>query len=434
MQGLRTSRQDFVEETRSGSFISTIKNFGLVILSYIIFIYNSILGRSEEQNATEIPEVSSPTGGHSPIQERKDTPIQAHAPSSLSGAQQEDASLTPQESRLNQYKQLEASAPEQSVSGAAPEPGPDQTKNTIVVKNLPFKFKQTDLDSLLNDHQAHPKNVRLMRDNQGRFTGIAFIRCPSKDEASRLILSMNNLDIGGRSIQVDFKQKKRKGSKLNSSTDMGSLTSSDSEMSQPSSLRSSGEFNREALDIPKESFPQREPRRGLRLSSDNTVGVITQEHFQIPPMAQSPMMMYSHFASEMPPAYMAPPQPQAINRRLSLSNGVPTPPPSQNSYFHYQHFGMAAAAQQDRKKMDIRRSAHCDVRQEQMPHAPFERRRSIATMDDPAIRNVTRPNSVIRPPNAISKPVVAPIRQPVGPDGRTNGFSTEYRNSRTVVH
>jgi len=431
MQGLRTSRQDFVEETRSGSFISIIKNFGQVILSYIMFIYNSIIGRGEELNATEMLEVSSPRD-RSPEADRKDTPIQAQAPSSLSDTQQEDVSLI-QESRLNQYKQLDASAPEQSLSGAAPEPGPDQTKNTIVIKNLPFKFKQTDLDTLLNDHQAHPKNVRLMRDNQGRFTGIAFIRCPSKDEAARLILSMNNLDIGGRSIQVDFKQKKRKNSKLNSSTDMGNLTSSDSEMSQPSSLRSSGEFNREALDLPKESIPQREPRRGLRLSSDNSAP-FTQEHFQIPPMTQAPMMMYSHFASEIPPTYMAPPQPQALNRRYSLSTGVPTTP-SQNSYFHYQHFGMAAAAQQDRKKMDIRRSAHCDVRNapEMMP-APFERRRSIATMDDPAIRNVTRPNSVIRPPNAISKPVIAPIRQPVGPDGRTNGFSTDYRNSRTLVH
>lgn len=356
MQALRTSRQDFVEETRSGSFISTIKNFGLVILSYIMFIYNAIFGRSEERNnATEMPESSSPN--RSPVTERKDTPIQAHAPSSLSGAQQEEVSA-PQESRLNQYKQLEASAPEQSLSGAAPEPGPDQTKNTIVIKNLPFKFKQTDLDTLLNDHQAHPKNVRLMRDSQGRFTGIAFIRCPSKDEASRLILSMNNLDIGGRAIQVDFKQKKRKGSKLNSSTDMGNLTSSDSEMSQPSSLRSSGEFNREALDLPKESMPQREPRRGLRHSSENGVPVLTQEHFQIPPMTQAPIMMYSHFAPEMPPAYMAPPQPQALNRRYSLSNGVPAQ--TQNSYFHYQHFGMAAAAQQDRKKIDIRRSAHRD--------------------------------------------------------------------------
>ncbi len=78
-----------------------------------------------------------------------------------------------------------------------------------------------------------------MRDNAGRFTGIAFIRCPSKEEAGRLIQSMNNLDIGGRNIQVEFKKKKqKKGSK----SDNGMSSASDSDFSNCSSLRSSAEF------------------------------------------------------------------------------------------------------------------------------------------------------------------------------------------------
>jgi len=129
---------------------------------------------------------------------------------------------------------------EQKDSGV--EPSSDQSKNTLVIKNLPFKFKPADLDKLLGDFQAKPKNVRLLRDDAGRFAGMAFIRCPSKEEAQRLISSMNGLDISGRNIQVEFKLKKKKGkgNKLDSSCD--SLASSSDEL-PVNRLKISSEFN-----------------------------------------------------------------------------------------------------------------------------------------------------------------------------------------------
>jgi len=120
------------------------------------------------------------------------------------------------------------------------EPSGDQSKNTLVIKNLPFKFKPTDLDKLLSDHNAKPKNVRLLRDESGRFSGMAFIRCPSKDEAQRLITNMNGLEISGRSIQVEFKLKKKKKGKLDASCD--SLSSSSDEL-PGNRLRISSETN-----------------------------------------------------------------------------------------------------------------------------------------------------------------------------------------------
>jgi RNA recognition motif-containing protein len=90
-----------------------------------------------------------------------------------------------------------------------------------------------------------------MRDGAGRFTGIAFIRCPSKEEAGRLIQSMNNLDIGGRNIQVEFKKKKKK---------KGEGMSSDSDFSNCSSLRSSAEY----LNYNPEEAT--EPPRGKEIS------------------------------------------------------------------------------------------------------------------------------------------------------------------------
>jgi len=109
------------------------------------------------------------------------------------------------------------------------EPTDDQSKNTLVIKNLPFKFKPVDLDKLLSDYQSKPKNVRLLRDDTGRFSGMAFIRCASKEEAQRMISTMNGLDIGGRNIQVEFKLKKKKSKgKLDSSSD--SISSSSDEL------------------------------------------------------------------------------------------------------------------------------------------------------------------------------------------------------------
>jgi len=107
------------------------------------------------------------------------------------------------------------------------EPSSDQSKNTLVIKNLPFKFKLTDLEKLLSEYPAKVKNVRLLRDESGKFTGMAFIRCGSKEDAQLLINKMNDLDIAGRNIQVEFKTKNKKKKKLNQSSDSMSSSSSD---------------------------------------------------------------------------------------------------------------------------------------------------------------------------------------------------------------
>jgi len=107
------------------------------------------------------------------------------------------------------------------------EPSSDQSKNTLVIKNLPFKFKLTDLEKLLSEYPVKVKNVRLLRDESGKFTGMAFIRCGGKEDAQILITKMNNLDISGRAVQVEFKTKNKKKKKLNASSD--SMSSSSSE-------------------------------------------------------------------------------------------------------------------------------------------------------------------------------------------------------------
>jgi len=107
------------------------------------------------------------------------------------------------------------------------EPSSEHSKNTLVIKNLPFKFKLADLEKLLSEHSAKVKNVRLLRDETGKFTGMAFLRCSTKEDAQSLISNMNDLDISGRNIQVEFKTKGKKKKKLNASSDSMSSSSSD---------------------------------------------------------------------------------------------------------------------------------------------------------------------------------------------------------------
>jgi len=250
--------------------------------------------------------------------------------------------------------------PSLSKSASSVEPNNDQSKNTLVIKNLPFKFKLNDLEKLLNDHQAKPKNVRLLRDDSGKFTGMAFIRCASKDDAQRLITGMHGLDIGGRNIQVEFKTKKqKKKNKLGQSTD--SLNSSSDELPNGNRLRLSSEGIADRLRHSSEGMADR-------------ISTVTVASVPAPPQLQK--------------VVQAPPQiqPQKANfSKLSVS--------AEHSF---------------EDKLESKQ-------------LPF-RRKSLAVEPTSYLHSRVH----IAPSNGIR-----PVRQPVGPDGKTNGFSEDYRRART---
>jgi RNA recognition motif-containing protein len=236
------------------------------------------------------------------------------------------------------------------------EPTADQSKNTLVIKNLPFKYKPVDLEALLAEHQAKPKNVRLLRDDAGRFSGMAFIRCISKEEAQRLIFSMNDLDIGGRNIQVEFKmKKKKKGGSLRTSTDdASSLSSSSDELPVANRLRVSAENVSEKVPVP------------------------------------------------------APAQIQPVQPTSSLAD---KPKPS------------------GPRKLAV--SAEHNFQSDKFRKPPQMRRKSTSAVLESAPAYAHSALSRIHPALvASSGPSIRPIRQPIGPDGKTNGFSAEYRKLR----
>jgi RNA recognition motif-containing protein len=274
------------------------------------------------------------------------------------------------------------------------EPAADESKNTLVIKNLPFKYKQTDLDALLEEHHAQPKNVRLLRDSAGRFTGIAFIRCPSKDDAAKLILSMNGLDIQGRSIQVEFKKRKSKkkqqlttsSNSLTSSGDSDRLSVSSDELVPSRKLAFSDEHGpilpqSILVDTTTAANQPAQPAKRLSISSENNVN---EKSFK---KQQTPYQQQNLFAN--------------FQRRKSMSvvEGNRTLPTNSNVYVN-------------------------------------PNRRSLEESNpgfNSQPRSLTSSDSSNNWRSSLNPVGIKPVRQPYGPDGRSNGFSTEYRQSRTGI-
>jgi RNA recognition motif-containing protein len=270
------------------------------------------------------------------------------------------------------------------------EPAADESKNTLVIKNLPFKFKQTDLDKMLEDHHANPKNVRLLRDNAGRFTGIAFIRCPSKDEAARLILSMDGLDINGRAIQVEFKKRKSKKKQMQQDlrASTGSLQSSDEsdrlsvsseDVASVRKLTFSDQVENEQLGNAPE---QRQlPTRRLSTSAEHS---ITADKLMKKTNAQQQQTAFANFQRR---------------KSMSVVEGRTGLPSSANAYVNPNRRSLEESGN--------------------YPNSAVPR--SLTNSD---ASNNWRSTNVGG---------IRPIRQPIGPDGKSKGFSLEYRQSRTGI-
>ena len=127
-------------------------------------------------------------------------------------------------------------------------------------------------------------------------------------------------------------------------------------MSQPSSLRSSAEFIREALD-------DKESRNRLRMSAEHRDSAITHEHLNAAAMGHAPIppvLVYQPFSNAESNVYAFPPSQQQVpppnmHRRYSL-NHIPQQMVSaaqgaNSSYFHYPHFNPAQTKTTPTKKV-----------------------------------------------------------------------------------
>jgi len=179
---------------------------------------------------------------------------------------------------------------------------------------------------------------------------------------------MDNLDIGGRNIQVEFKLKKKKKNKLGDSSN---------------SLTSSGEWS---LDQSGERSLGNSTERPLERSLERNLG-------------------------------------RSVDRSIERS--------AEHNFFRNQ-----AQAPSTRSKLST--SAEHKITDKHLKTQPepsqlaMQRRKSFSAVNLP--RKDEHPlysRSVLaRSGNGEQLCGIRPIRQPIGPDGKSNGFNEEYRKSR----
>ncbi|MDP2436090.1 MAG: R3H domain-containing nucleic acid-binding protein [archaeon] len=86
------------------------------------------------------------------------------------------------------------------------EHSPEATSATLVIKNLPFALKHDQLKAVLSSYDTKPENVAFHYDASGMFRGMAFVKYATSEEASEIYEKINGMDVGGRSIRVEYKK------------------------------------------------------------------------------------------------------------------------------------------------------------------------------------------------------------------------------------
>jgi len=78
---------------------------------------------------------------------------------------------------------------------------------TLVLKNLPFQLKQEKLEEILNVLEYKPISVSYLSDGTGLFRGMAFVKYKEIEESTKVFDCINNMDINGRKLRVEYKRK-----------------------------------------------------------------------------------------------------------------------------------------------------------------------------------------------------------------------------------
>lgn len=79
---------------------------------------------------------------------------------------------------------------------------------TLVIKNLPFALKLEQLKAVLSSYPVRPENVAFHYDSARMFRGMAFVKYTRDQDAEMIFDQINGMDVGGRSIRVEYKRKK----------------------------------------------------------------------------------------------------------------------------------------------------------------------------------------------------------------------------------
>ena len=336
---------------------------------------------------------------------------------------------------------------------------------TLVIKNLPFSLKHEQLKAVLSSYEIRSENVSFHYDASGMFRGMAFVKYATPEEASEMYDKINGLDVGGRSIRVEFKK--------NTSEKRLEYDPSDEEMKKtyeqlyhfktqsklpilsfPSTLTS---YQRRQIHIVANKLDLDHYSEG---EGDNRYLIIAKRQ-PTDPVRTSPSFesfMFSQTSTSPLPS------PSAAWFHTGASSAYYPPPEVATSSSWRERdrkgFGFSPSAQQQGR---TRRSSISSVTSPiKSPHSTngfhgkaaspvvvpqslpssAHRSRSISTKADGArdqhrvYQSLTTGSISLRPPLAeqpLGAPVCLPTRQPTGPNPNApKGFSEGYQKQRMI--
>jgi len=331
---------------------------------------------------------------------------------------------------------------------------------TLVLKNLPFQLKQEKLEEMLNTYSTKPLNVSYLYDGTGMFRGMAFVKYKEIEHATQVFEALNNLDISGRKVRVEYKRV-MKESENTQDADEKKI------QDQLNSFRSNGQINE--LAFPAGSSYQKKQIRhiaeklGLGHYTSGEFIVIKKSDSSAASSLSSSYGSRSHHDSHHAGSYKSSgdhssykgsndhhSKPDSYKesssfggRSGSVSSGSVPKNSGQAQDIKGRRRGASDAKEMSRNSQHSYEANHMDKYMSQSPGININRGHgnsfsasspglggqylksppnNIPMGSSPTYRNsvllMNRPNEGIQP-----------IRQPKGPDG-TTGFTDDYRAAR----
>lgn len=310
------------------------------------------------------------------------------------------------------FGSIPASAPS-SVTPSTPPP--EKPDTILVLKNLPFTLKQDQLhEILLSLSTTIPQSISLHYDNAGVFRGMAFIKYRQLDDAIQVYELLNGMDVGGRKVRVEYKRKA-----ANATTPRGTP---DKPIEVPPEWQEDEELRKlwEQLLHFKDDPSQSEWYYPSNLTNNQKRNIYNMcEKLRLYQGTASDSEVRVQYLTKKPAS-----SPHSDHHVGSVDSkrGVEIKGrrPRHDSDAGARNGGSPSERERER---DLRSGRNSSVGRNDSKHT------SVASSAPADIHLDWRQNT---PNQAQSQaPLVAPVRQPRGPDG-SKGFADQYRTARKL--
>jgi len=269
----------------------------------------------------------------------------------------------------------------------------EEDSKGLVLKNLPWTVKYDDLHEMLHAMPVQPRSVRYVRNEKGRFSGIVMVKYDTADEAQRMFPVFQDVQIGGRQVSVEFKQSARKHKRMKEER----ARSSHSEPTSPDHSTYPTPFSSAPVSPASTpgASPETSPKQQRRASA-----APAPIQAMLAPLPLSAAAALTGMRTHTKPALLATPP-------ASFSSSVQTQP-SQRSSTGRQDYNVPFARPKS-FSISVAPSYAQQAQQHSYETSHVRRRLSVSEED---------------------RPLVAPSRQPVGPERGGKGFSEQYQQAR----